>query len=275
MGGLEHPARTGGLGLGHTLIGEEPFWESVAPRASLYYMPISHYCVCAERMLAFKGIHAEIVRVPYHDKRALLAATGQDYVPALVWDGRVVPWKEIAGFLEAERPTPSLYPGGQHGAAEALDEWGHLIVEERVWRYVVTKAPPTFPDPVERWVFEEIQNRSRGPWSLLEQRREEFKSDLMPTLAKIDRMLEDRPWVLGNAASLADFGIFGGLSPLFAVGEPMPEGLPRLAAWIDRVRRIGAAPTPPAPAPAGTGRARPKAPAKAKARPPAKKKAGR
>jgi len=243
----------------------------VAPRASLYYMPISHHCVCAERILAFKGVHADIVRVPYHDKRALLAATGQDYVPALVWDGRVVPWKEIAGFLETERPTPTLFPGAQRGAAEALDEWGHLLVEERVWRFVVTKAPATFSDPVERWVFEEIQNRVRGPWTLLEQRREEFRNDLQPTLERIDRMLEDRSWVLGNAASLADFGIYGALSPLFSVGEPLPEGLPRLAAWVDRVRRIGETPAPaPAAAPparsrpktAAPGRSRPKAPAK-------------
>jgi glutathione S-transferase len=243
----------------------------VAPRASLYYMPISHWCVCAERMLAFKGIHADIVRVPYHDKRALLAATGQDYVPALVWDGRVIPWREIAQFLETERPTPTLYPGALRGAAEALDEWGHLIVEERVWRYVVTRAPPTFPDPVERWVFEEIQHRSRGPWTLLEQRRDEFKADLLPTLAQIDRMLEDRPWVLGNAASLADFGIYGGLSPLFSIGETIPEGLPRLAAWIDRVRRIGTDPTPAPAGVAASAKGKPKPKPKTKPKPPAKK----
>ncbi|MCI4367010.1 MAG: glutathione S-transferase family protein [Thermoplasmata archaeon] len=243
----------------------------MAPRASLYYMPISHWCVCAERILAYKGIHADIVRVPYHDKRALLAATGQDYVPALVWDGRVVPWKEIPGFLESERPTPTLFPGGQRGAAEALDEWGHLIVEERVWRYVVTKATSTFQDPVERWVFEEIQNRVRGPWSLLEQRREEFKADLVPVLAKIDRMLEDRSWVLGNAASLADFGIYGGLSPLFSIGESIPDGLPRLAAWLDRVRRIGTTPTPPPPAAASPGRSKPRSRPKPKAKPAAKR----
>jgi glutathione S-transferase len=233
-------------------------------------MPISHYCVCAERMLMYKGIHAEIVRVPYHDKRALLAATGQDYVPAMVWDGRVVPWKDIPTFLETERPTPTLYPGGQRGAAEALDDWGHLVVEDQVWKYVVTKAPSTFPDPVEAWVFEEIQRRVRGPWAVLEHRREEFRSTLQPTLEMIDRMLEDRSWVLGNSPSLADFGIFGGLSPLWAVGEPMPEGLPRLAAWIDRVRRIGQTPTPPTAEPAASRKARPKPKAKP-ARPAASK----
>jgi glutathione S-transferase len=219
----------------------------VPSRVSLYYLPISHYCVCAERMLAFKGIQADIVNVPYHDKRALIAATGQDYVPAMVWDARVVPWTELASFLEESRPAPPLFPDGQRGLAEALDEWGHQYVEERVWRYVVTKVPPTLAEGVERWVFEEMQSRVRGPWALLESRREEFRQELLPTLSRIDRMLDGRAWILGKP-SLADFGIFGGLSPLFAVGEGLPEGMPRLAAWVDRIRRIGT-PTPPPAAP--------------------------
>ncbi len=223
----------------------------MAPRVTLYHMPISHYCVCAERILAFKGLRPEIVRVPYHDKRALIAATGQDYVPALVWDGRVVPWTEIPEFLEAQRPTPTLYPNGMRGAAEALDEWGHQTVEERVWRYVVTRIPPALPEEVERWVFEEIQHRVRGPWKLLEARREEFRLELQPTLERIDRMLDGRAWVLGSP-SLGDFGIFGGLSPMLTTGEAMPENLPRLTAWVDRIRRIGTEPRAPAPAPPST-----------------------
>jgi len=233
-----------------------PIGRRVAPRVALYYLPISHYCVCAERMLAYKGVAADIVPVPYHDKRALIAATGQDYVPALVWDARVVPWAEIPGFLEEARPTPSLYPGGMKGAAEALDEWGHLVVEEKVWRYVVTKVPPILRDDHERWVFEEMQTRSRGPWSVLEMRRDEFRRDLQSVLERVDRMLDGRAWVLGNAPSLADFGIFGGLSPFFTVGESLPDGLPRLAAWVDRVRRIGIPETPPESAPVPPPRAR-------------------
>lgn len=241
----------------------------MAPRVSLYHMPMSHYCVCAERMLAFKGIRPELVAVPYHDKRRLIAATGQDYVPALLWDGRVVPWKEIPDFLEAERPQPTLFPEGHRGAAEALDEWGHLTVEERVWRTVVTRVPARLPDEQERWVFEEMQTRARGPWKLLESRQEEFRQELLPTLARIDRMLDGRAWVLGKSASLADFGIYGGLSPMFFVGDPIPDGLPRLAAWVDRLARLGT--TPPAPAATPSAPARPSKSAARPSKPSAKK----
>ena len=64
----------------------------MAARPVLYSMPISHYCISADRMLAFKGVPFDARYVPYHDKTELIKATGQDYVPTLVWDGKPVMW---------------------------------------------------------------------------------------------------------------------------------------------------------------------------------------
>ena len=128
----------------------------VAPRR-LYTMPISHYCVSIDRMIAFKGLDVERVPVPYHDKTELLRATGQDYVPALVWDGQVVPWTRIPELLEAHQPAPTLYPGDWGPVAKVLENWGHQFLEERVWRAVVTDVPATLSDSRERWVFEEMR----------------------------------------------------------------------------------------------------------------------
>ena len=214
----------------------------------LYHMPISHYCVCAERLLAFKGVRFRTVSVPYHDKRELIAGTGQDYVPALVWDGTVVPWAEIPGFVEGKVPTPTLFPDGRRALAETIDSWGHLVLEERVWRAVVTRVPPRFVDPVERWVFEEMQNRARGPWAVLEARRPEFWNDLQPYLRLVDGMVAEGPFVLGTA-SLADFGLFGALSPMLQIGESVPEEFASLRSWIARVEAIG---DPPAALPRRT-----------------------
>lgn len=208
----------------------------------LYSMPLSHYCVCADRVLAFKGVRFRTEPVAYHDKRGLLAATGQDYVPALVWtDGTVVPWTQISDFLEARVPEPTLFPNGQRAVAETLDNWGHQVLEERVWRSVVTEVPAHLADDVERWVFEEMQARARGPWELLERRREEFWKEVQPYLGLVDRMVADHDWVLGSA-SLADFGLYGGLWPLLYVGRAVPDGFPALARWADRIRSLGAAP---------------------------------
>jgi len=210
----------------------------MAPRPRLYAMAISHWCVSADRILAFKGIPFETVPVPYHDKTELIAATGQDYVPTLVWDGKPVMWYDIPDFLEGERPEPTLYPWGQRGLAVAVEQWSHAVTEEKVWRYVVTKIPPVLRDDRERWVFEEMQTRARGPWHVLEARREEFRKDMLKELARVDAILEGREWILGKP-SLADFGVYGSISPLFTIGEAVPEEFRNLAAWAKRVQSLG------------------------------------
>ncbi len=205
----------------------------------LYAMPISHWCVSADRMLAFKGVPFETLYVPYHDKEDLIAATGQDYVPTLIWDGRAVMWYDIPDFLEGEVPDPALYPDDWRGVAVALERWGHAVVEEAVWRYAVTKIPSVLRDDHERWVFEEMQVKARGPWHVLEARRDEFRDGMMEELSRIEAMLAGKEWILG-APSLADFGLYGSVSPLLTIGEGMPPELANLVAWVSRIQRLGA-----------------------------------
>lgn len=212
----------------------------MAAPVRLFYGPWSHYAVCAELQLAMKGLDADLVVVPYHDKTELIAATGQDYIPALDWHGTVVPWTDIPSFLEKEQPVPSLYPPGQKGVATLLERWGHDVLEEKVWRYAVAKVPETISDPRERWVFEEIQNRVRGPWHLLVSRRAEFLADLSEELAWVDTALEGKEWLLGTP-SLADCGVYGGLSPMRWVGEEVPERFGNLRRWVERVELLRSA----------------------------------
>ena len=205
---------------------------------TFYGYPTSHYCVSAERMLRFKGLRARTVRVPYHDKTELLGATGQDYVPAITMNGRVVRWWEIPDFLERLQPDPTLFPPGREGLARVVADWGHQVLEERVWRYVVTRVPPTFRDKVERWVFEELQTRSRGPFELLKARIPEFRKDLRSHLALVERMLEGHPWLL-DEPSLADFAVYGALAPLSVVGEPIEPRFPNVRRWSTAVSNLG------------------------------------
>ncbi len=209
----------------------------MADRPRLFEAPYSHYCVAAERMLAFKKIPYDSVYVPYHDKRELIAATGQDYVPTLVWDDQPVFWYDLPDSLEKLRPEPTFYPWGQKGLATVLEHWGHQVLEERVWRYAVTKVPPRLRDDHERWVFEEMQTRARGPWHVLEMRREEFRADMEKHLAMVDAILDGREWILGQP-SLADFGIYGSMYPLLFIGETVPSGLARLPQWVERVAAL-------------------------------------
>ncbi len=203
----------------------------------LYYLKPSHYCVSAERMLAFKGIPFRIVPVPYHDRQELLALTGQDYVPTLDWNGTFVTWERIPRFLEEVHPQPTLFPSGREGLATVLEHWGHQVLEERVWRAVVTEVPRILDSDQERWVFEEMQTRARGPWHVLRARRKEFVEDLHAHFALVEGLLQGRSWVL-DEPSIADFGIYGSLSPWRTVGHPWPARFPRLRAWARRIEGI-------------------------------------
>ncbi|MGI0070607.1 MAG: glutathione S-transferase family protein [Thermoplasmata archaeon] len=209
----------------------------MADKVRLFYHPISHYCVSAERMLRFKGVRFETVYTSYHDHQELLRASGQDYIPTLFWNSKCVTWSEIPAFLDRVRPKPPLFPPGKAGWARALENWGHLVLEERVWRAVVTRVPPTLRDDEERWVFEEMQTRSRGPWSVLESRRGEFVTELKPYFELVDSMLEGREWIL-DEPTVADFGIYGGLSPWLTVGEKIPARYPHVVRWAQRLRKL-------------------------------------
>lgn len=200
-------------------------------------MPISHWCIAAERMLAFKGIPFEQVYVPYHDKRELLKATAQDYVPSLMWGSTFVPWHDIPSFLERHVPRPTLYPGSMEGVAKVIEHWGHAVLEERVWRAVVTEVPPLLKSDHERWVFEEMQTRARGPWHILQARKSEYEKEMVEHLGMVEAMLDGSAWILGEP-SVADFGVYGGMSPLFAVGRKAPPSMKALRAWAARIEAL-------------------------------------
>jgi glutathione S-transferase len=188
-------------------------------------------------MLRFKRLPVPIEYTPYHDHQALIRASGQDYIPTLDWNGEFVTWSEIPTFLDRLQPKPELVPAGKAGLARTLESWGHLVLEERVWRAVVTQVPPTLRDDEERWVFEEMQTRSRGPFSVLESRRKEFVHDLAEYFALVDAMVKGREWIL-DEPTVADFGIYGGLSPWTTVGERIPARYPHLQRWGKRIRDL-------------------------------------
>jgi glutathione S-transferase len=128
-------------------------------------------------------------------------------------------------------------PADDAGIARVLENWGHEGLEERVRRAVVTRVSPTFRDAEERWVFEELQTRSRGPLEALEARRPEFVGELMPYFLLVDEMVADRRIGILDRPSVAYLGICGGLSPWFTVGERIPPTLRHLARWVGRVAR--------------------------------------
>lgn len=215
-----------------------PAKSARAPKVTLYEMSYSHHAIKARKLLDHKGIAHERVEVPYHDKRDLLKATGQDYVPWLQWGDKGVPWYDLVRFVEREVPSPAAWPQGMEGPSRMLEQWAHDILEEMVWRYVLPEMPATFKNEHERWIFEELQIRKRGSLEAVKERQPKALVELKEHLAHVETSLAQRDFILGDQPSLADFATFGAIEPLYYVGKEIPKDLPKTRAWRARVAKV-------------------------------------
>lgn len=205
----------------------------------LYGMDLSHYVVKVKRILEYKGIPYEYEYAPYHDRQELLRVSGQDYVPYLLWEDEGVTWEKIPDFLEAKRPTPTIYPAGSRNLARILDSWAHDTVEELAWRVVAPDARGTFKDPREAWVFEEMQRRRRGDLDEFATQKPKFVQGLVAGLRDTDARLGESPFLLGAQPSVADFALYGALHCLAYTGNEIPRELPHVRKWYATVAGLG------------------------------------
>lgn len=205
----------------------------------LYGLDLSHYVVKAKRILAYKRVAYEYEYAPYHDRQDLLAVSGQDYVPYLLWEDEGVRWMDIPDFLERKAPTPTLYPDGSRNLARIVEHWAHEVVEEMAWRVVAPDARKTFKEPREAWVFEELQMRKRGDLDEMALQKPKHLKALAATLQPVEGRLAESPYVLGAQPSLADFALYGALHCLPYTGNEIPRDLPHVRKWFQTVGSLG------------------------------------
>ncbi len=205
---------------------------------TFYEEPFSHWCVKARKIMDYKKIRYKTKIVGYHDKRELIKATGQDYVPAVVQDGQIVTYPNVPDFLEKLQPNPTIYPEGTKALAKAIENWAQYRLEEVVWRYAVVDFPKTFKDDLERWVFVEMQELKRGPFDLLEVRRPALKAEMEDHLQILEDMLQNHHFLLAEKPGLADFAVFGAVNPLAYSGNRIPEQFTKLNMWHESISQF-------------------------------------
>lgn len=205
---------------------------------TVFQEPFSHWCVKVRKILNYKHIRFESKNVGYHDKRELIRATGQDYVPAIVNDGKIITYPDIPDYLEQLAPEPSIFPNGTRELAKLIENWAHYRLEEIVWRFSVVDFPKTFKDDQERWVFVEMQELKRGPLELMEARRQAFQADMETHFKILEDMLRRHEFLLAEVPSLADFAVFGAVYPLIYSGNEVQAEFKRLRAWYGAIDRI-------------------------------------
>ena len=142
--------------------------------------------------------------------------------------------------LERRHPTPSFYPAG-HGAADALAWWAEKTMFSPAAGILFAKRPDALP---EGFLEDRVRfsGRNIDPAAmmaavpnLLDQLRAHFDW--------LDQMLiDERPFLQGSAASVADFAAYHPIWSLKLSFGPtvVPlDGFPRVLSWTERIAAIG------------------------------------
>ncbi len=207
----------------------------------LHHYPMSPFSEKVRKVLAFKAVPWRAVEQPMWNPKPKLTPLTGGYrrIPVMQIGADV--YCDTACILrkiEELHPTPTLFPTGQRGAAELIAWWSDRqlfgVAVTLVLAAVGHTLPPEFKADREKML-------------------PGFKIDAMPALAPhaqsqfrafcrtLDRQLDGRPFLLGDAFSLADAACFHSL--WFARMDPGTAAivgeLSRLARWFARVEAIG------------------------------------
>jgi len=206
----------------------------------LHHYDISPYAekiraILGYKRLAWRSVHIPIV-MPKPDLTALTG--GYRLTPVLQVGADIYcDTKVIARRLERERPEPSLHPRGTAALERAVSLWG-----EGIFLPLVTLGLASGVFPQE---FIEDRKKMIPAGFDVEQARVLVPSRLDHIRANLDllerQLSDERPFVLGDACSLADFSVY---HPLWAMRRNLASGaffepLAHVRAWLDRIAAFG------------------------------------
>jgi maleylpyruvate isomerase len=198
----------------------------------LYRIPFSTNVERVTLALAYKGLEAEPVEIDAEDRSPVAAVSGQELVPVLDDEGRIVSDStRILEYLEERYPEPPLYSRDPARRAECV-----LFVDwfNRLW-----KVPPNAI---------ETELRQVNPDAV---RVATFSGEMARSLDLFESLLSDRDYLLGEF-SAADCAAFPFLKysllhdpddeelfhRVLVDNLPLGVGHPRLAAWIRRMDEL-------------------------------------
>ena len=192
----------------------------------LYDQPMAPNPQRLNLFLAEKGI--EIPRravnliAGEHKEADLRARLGAAQVPALeLSDGTVLTETQaICRYLEALQPEPNLM--GRDPLEAAVIEMWQRRVEFGLFAAVAQCFRHTNPHMA-------VMEDQVAAWGEVNRRR------IDGHLSALDARLSERDWLAADRITVADITAFVAVNFRKVIRHPMPEGLPALAAWMERI----------------------------------------
>jgi glutathione S-transferase len=210
----------------------------------LYRFRYSPYARKVQMLLDLLGARYDLVEVPYSDRNEIARVTGgYIYVPVLVEDdGRVVTEsRDICEHLLSGSGGARLVPSPWEGPIWAYADFVDGPLEDVMFRIASPAVRDAWASPGERALYVLIKERKFGPGCVDAWQRdqphlvEKARRLLAPTL----RTLGARPFLFGDAPTLADAALYGCCKMfeeadprlLSRVAEPLVAYVRRVEGW--------------------------------------------
>lgn len=205
----------------------------------LLQFPYSPFAAKLRTVLKLKGLECEVVDVPYLNRAELVKLTGALYVPVL-HDGETVisDSARIAKHLEG-KGGPTMYADP---LAPVLEQWADEYFEEVAFKL----ACPGLEEKMGRdqgdeakALFRLIKERRYGAGIIAQWKKDEaqWREQTLSLLQPLVLTLKQRPFVLGDAPSIADAAVAGQLTMVeFAFPGFVATHTPSLGAWYAKLK---------------------------------------
>lgn len=214
--------------------------------ALLYQFSFSHFCEKARWALDYKAKPYTVRNLlPGQHIIATRGLTQKPTVPILLDKGRAIQGSDqIISYLDEQIPQRPLTPHDATARAVALEFEAFLAeaigVNLRLYFYfyalqdtplLLSRILADWPTPVKwvyPWVFPLIGKAMWRGMGLSAARAEAARVSLEAALAKLDGILQQQPFLTGNAFNRVDLTACALLSPLVLARGPLPQPLLQL-----------------------------------------------
>jgi len=213
----------------------------------LHHYPLSPFAEKIRLILGYKKLNWQSVHIPmYMPKPDVVALTGGHRRTPFMQIGADIycDTNLICDVLEHIAPTPTLYPDAIKGAARIVAQWADSLVFPVAMAYNFQPAGAAHvlanwsPEDVKVFVQDRTTMRGGAPRMPAADAIGMYKS----YLRRLSHMLEQHPFLLGDAPCVADFSAYQPTWYTLRQVPPLADILnltPNVKDWLLRMEKWG------------------------------------